>query len=187
LCNGAEVSRNTYNGLFDIIGETYGAGDGSNTFLLPDMSGRVPVGKSADTEFDALNEKGGSKSVTLTSAESGVPAHGHTNTVTSNGTGISVVATGDHSHPAAGSTSITGYISRSNGSGGPWNGFSPGVGTAVTYGTSVSVYNGGAHGHSISDPTHAHTVTVNNNTAANAASSHTNLQPYITLNYIIKF
>jgi microcystin-dependent protein len=189
LCNGAAVSRTTYNGLFSIIGTTYGAGDTSTTFNLPDMNGRVPVGKSADTEFDALNEKGGSKSVTLTSAESGVPAHGHTNTVTSNGTGISVVATGDHSHSAAGSTSILGYILRKNGaaSAGDWNGFSPGVGTAVTYGTSVSVYNGGAHGHSISDPTHAHTVTVNNNTAANAASAHTNLQPYITLNYIIKF
>ncbi len=38
-CNGAEISRTTYSRLFDVIGETYGAGDGSTTFNLPDLRG----------------------------------------------------------------------------------------------------------------------------------------------------
>ena len=45
-CNGAAVSRTTYSALFAIIGTTYGAGDGSTTFNVPDLQDNVPVGKS---------------------------------------------------------------------------------------------------------------------------------------------
>lgn len=38
-CNGAELSRTLYSDLFDQIGATYGVGDGSTTFLLPDLRG----------------------------------------------------------------------------------------------------------------------------------------------------
>lgn len=44
VCNGAAVSRTTYAGLFAKIGTTYGAGDGSTTFNLPDMRDRYPIG-----------------------------------------------------------------------------------------------------------------------------------------------
>lgn len=47
LCNGAAVSRATYADLFAAIGTTYGAGDGSTTFNVPDFVGRVPVGLSS--------------------------------------------------------------------------------------------------------------------------------------------
>ena len=43
-CNGAAVSRTTYADLFSAIGVTYGAGDGSTTFNLPDMRGEFPRG-----------------------------------------------------------------------------------------------------------------------------------------------
>jgi microcystin-dependent protein len=46
-CNGAAVSRTTYANLFAVIGTTYGAGDGSTTFNLPDFRGRVPAGYGA--------------------------------------------------------------------------------------------------------------------------------------------
>jgi microcystin-dependent protein len=46
LCNGAAVSRATYAELFAICGETYGEGDGSSTFNLPDLRGRFPLGQS---------------------------------------------------------------------------------------------------------------------------------------------
>lgn len=49
LCNGAAVSRNVYARLFHVIGTTFGAGDGSATFNLPDIQGRVPLG--ADSIF----------------------------------------------------------------------------------------------------------------------------------------
>ena len=45
-CNGQTVSRSTYAALFAIVGTTYGAGDGSSTFGLPDLQDNVPVGKS---------------------------------------------------------------------------------------------------------------------------------------------
>ena len=43
LCNGDLISRTTYNALFSAIGTTYGSGDGSTTFALPDMRSRVPI------------------------------------------------------------------------------------------------------------------------------------------------
>ena len=43
-CNGNAVSRTYYAELFAIIGTTYGSGDGSTTFNLPNFRGRVPVG-----------------------------------------------------------------------------------------------------------------------------------------------
>ena len=45
-CNGADVSRSTYSALFAIIGTTYGAGNGSTTFGLPDLQDNVAMGKS---------------------------------------------------------------------------------------------------------------------------------------------
>ena len=46
LCNGAAVSRTTYSRLFTAIGTKYGAGDGSTTFNLPNVDGRVLQGTS---------------------------------------------------------------------------------------------------------------------------------------------
>ena len=45
LCYGQAVSRTTYAALFNALGTAYGAGDGSTTFNLPDLRGRVPGGK----------------------------------------------------------------------------------------------------------------------------------------------
>jgi microcystin-dependent protein len=42
-CDGSEVSRTEYKALYDVIGDKYGAGDGKNTFNLPNMQTRVPV------------------------------------------------------------------------------------------------------------------------------------------------
>lgn len=44
LCNGQAVSRTTYANLFSVLGTAYGQGDGSTTFNVPDVTGRVPVG-----------------------------------------------------------------------------------------------------------------------------------------------
>lgn len=72
ICDGSAVSRTTYASLFDAIGTTYGTGDGSTTFNLPDMKGRTPIGVSTDY---ALGAKGGEKTHTLTYNE--MPAHQH--------------------------------------------------------------------------------------------------------------
>lgn len=77
LCNGAAVSRTTYASLFNIIGTTYGAGDNSTTFNLPDFRDRMPIG--AGTSFPVANT-GGSKDAIVVS-------HTHTASTTTNLTG----------------------------------------------------------------------------------------------------
>lgn len=49
LCDGSAVSRTTYATLFGIIASTFGSGDGSTTFNLPDYRGRVPIGAGTGT------------------------------------------------------------------------------------------------------------------------------------------
>ena len=77
LCDGSAVSRSTYSDLFSAIGTTYGTGNGSTTFNVPNLKGRMPVGlDAAQTEFDALAEAGGVKTHALAIGE--MPAHAHT-------------------------------------------------------------------------------------------------------------
>ncbi len=76
LCDGSAVSRSTYANLFAALGAAYGAGDGSTSFNLPNLKGRMPVGLDAGQgEFAGLALTGGEKAHGLSTAE--MPAHGH--------------------------------------------------------------------------------------------------------------
>lgn len=78
LCDGVAVSRTspTYSTLFAAVGTTWGVGDGSTTFNLPDLRGRVLVGQhTGQTEFDTLGETGGARTHILGISE--IPAHNH--------------------------------------------------------------------------------------------------------------
>jgi microcystin-dependent protein len=59
LCDGAAVSRTTYAALFALIGTTYGIGDGSTTFNLPDMRQKLPLGLTASGTGSTLAATGG--------------------------------------------------------------------------------------------------------------------------------
>ena len=83
LCNGALVSRTTYAALFAVVGTTYGAGDGSTTFTLPNFKDRMPIG--AGNTYSA-NTTGGSTDAIVVS---------HTHTATS------VVTDPGHAHSFA--------------------------------------------------------------------------------------
>jgi microcystin-dependent protein len=85
LCGGQAVSRSTYSSLFSVVGTTYGAGDGSSTFNLPDLRDRFVLGNSTQGSSDAgrvsnytttLGATGGEDAHTLTTSE--IPSHTHT-------------------------------------------------------------------------------------------------------------
>ena len=76
VCDGSAVSRTDYSELFAVIGTTYGEGDGSTTFNLPDKRGRVSVGlDTTQTEFNTLGKHIGEKTHILTIDE--MPNHDH--------------------------------------------------------------------------------------------------------------
>ena len=60
MADGADVSRTTYANLFTVIGTTYGSGDGSTTFNLPDLRQKFPLGKAASGTGNTLGATGGS-------------------------------------------------------------------------------------------------------------------------------
>lgn len=94
LCFGQAVSRTTYSDLFSVIGTTWGVGDGSTTFNVPDFRGRIAAGKDdmggtpanrvtvagSGIAGNTLSAAGGSQTHTLVTAE--LPSHSHTFTGT---------------------------------------------------------------------------------------------------------
>jgi microcystin-dependent protein len=130
-CDGAAVSRSTYAALFAVIGTTYGVGDGSTTFNLPDLTDRTIIGKSPTK---ALASTGGANTVAATGNVGG----------TLSNTTLDIPTIASHSHP----------MTMTGGGGGGMgmscnpetqNCATPGVGqgTSTTGG-------GGAHSHPVS-------------------------------------
>ena len=66
ICDGSAVSRDTYSELFAVIGTTYGSGNGSTTFNIPDLRGRFPIG--SNTTYP-IGTTGGESEHTLSSGE----------------------------------------------------------------------------------------------------------------------
>lgn len=182
ICDGSAVSRTTYATLFALFSTTYGAGDGSTTFNLPDLRGRAIVGKGTNTDVDTLGESDGlavgSRTPkhnhgvgTLLVATAGGHGHAHTLAIASSGSHThGTDSQGSHSH--GGSTSgdashahtTQGVI---NTGGSTIDAYDGGSGYAVSNGVTN---NDGNHGHSISTDTqgsHGHNVT-------SAAHSHVN-------------
>lgn len=56
ICDGTAISRTTYAGLFDVLSTTYGVGDGSTTFNLPNFKARAPVGVGQGTDDNAVTK-----------------------------------------------------------------------------------------------------------------------------------
>lgn len=135
-CNGQAISRTTYSALFSSMGTTYGVGNGTTTFNLPNLAGRVPIGAGTlGSDTYARGSTGGEAAHALTTAE--LAAHTHapgTLATGSNGNhahnvsvgpsgGLSQVAqetttntlsqvvsgfTGSHTHSLTGATASTG-------------------------------------------------------------------------------
>lgn len=169
LCFGQNVSRTQYVGLFLTIGTTYGAGDGSTTFALPDMRGRAVAGK---------DDMGGSAANRITAAVTGVsgitlgnaggtqdaPLHSHT---INHDHGVFNTTGGEGNH--------THYTQ-----GGAFGGSTPYLSGWNTEGAMRESSTAGAHNHSIDMPN----FTGSSGNAGTGTAA--NLQPTIILNYIIK-
>jgi len=194
LCDGSAVSRTTYSNLFTTISTSFGAGNGSTTFNIPDLRGRTIFGldNMGGTTANRLTTTGGINSnntigatggnQTTTLSTSNLPSHNHTFT------GSSVTTTNNtHSH-----NYNDAYFAEN---------FSGGVGGNSRYGISAATDNDNnfywrtsSNTHSTqpsnintSSETHNHTVTAAGtigNTGDGTAFS--TLNPAIVLNYIIK-
>lgn len=102
-CNGAAVGRTgDYSALFSIIGTTYGAGDGSTTFNLPDMRGMFLAGLPAAGGTIGLPAGNVNNEVTLNSAQ--LP--GHTHSINHGHNTVATVSTGEHAHGGEGGSHV---------------------------------------------------------------------------------
>lgn len=116
VCDGSAVSRSTYSGLFNIIGTSYGSGDGSTTFNLPDLVGRVPVGLDSGgsrvSSNNTIGDSSGDETHTLSKSE--LPATGLNS---SSGSGFVVTPSGVASNAVdstgTGATAFSGGITLS--------------------------------------------------------------------------
>jgi microcystin-dependent protein len=176
ICDGSAISRATYSELFDVIGTTYGTGDGSTTFNLPDLSGRVVIGVSSNYSIGNI---GGEEAHSLTVNEMPshthkIAPHTHENTIT--------VTTPKLSH------SIT----------------QPTFTYAAPSGNSKTIGSGGYKTTTSTNATRSANVAISNHTAsactksggvldcaafdtgsAGSGQAHDNMQPFVTINYII--
>jgi microcystin-dependent protein len=76
FCAGQTLAISSNTALFSLLGTTYG-GDGTTTFILPDLRGRVPVGQGQGPNLNpyTLGQSAGIETVALTTAQ--LPAHSH--------------------------------------------------------------------------------------------------------------
>jgi microcystin-dependent protein len=124
LCDGTAVSRATYSDLFALVGTSFGVGDGSTTFNLPNFKSRMAIGLDAgDANMDTIGEQGGSKTKTIStpnlpSHTHTTPNHTHTTPAHSHNTTISTADGVGSIHPATAAASDNAPFSTATDGGG---------------------------------------------------------------------
>ena len=186
LCDGTAVSRTTYAELYVVLGDTYGAGNGSTTFNVPQLQGKTPQGYDGNTYN--LAATGGANTVTVAVTNN----QAATNTVTNN---QAVTVTGSISNTALTTAQLASHS----------HGITTRLGNAPPVQSNYPINNqgptsplspiptqnqGSGTGH-----THAHTLagTMTGTVAVTSALTGTvtaagnnTFSPYVVVNYIIK-
>lgn len=176
ICDGAAVSRTTYAALFAVVGTTYGAGNGTTTFNIPNAVNRIPVGSGGSY---TRGQTGGAATVTLSDAQ--MPSHDHSLSGTT--------SSDSHSHGISGSTTSAGGHDHSVGNQGGRSDLLAGGGTSAATSGGGTTSSDGSHSHGISasigSDTHSHTLSGTSGTAGSDAA-HENMPPFIAMPYIIR-
>ena len=157
LCNGSNISRSTYADLFSAIGTTYGSGDGSLTFGIPNLQSRFPIGYDGGSSY-ALAGTGG--------ATTDTPTLSGTNA----GTAITEAQMPSHTHDSWGNTWPSG--SWTGGTGTTQSSVTQTSGTLTTKSTLRTLATGSGN-------THTHTW-------SGTSTAVDTVPPYLVVNYIIK-
>jgi microcystin-dependent protein len=182
VCDGSAVSRSEYSELFTVIGTTYGSGDGSSTFNLPNLSGCVAIGSSSG---HAIGVGGGEETHSLIIDETPshlhvIPAHGHGNDI--------VMATPQLSHsitaqPAFKYSQMTSAAARGIIGSGAHH-FTSMKSASMSRSTSVGISD-----HPATACTMSGGITdcpAFNSEATGSGYAHNNMMPYIALVYLIQ-
>jgi microcystin-dependent protein len=157
-CDGTAVSRSTYATLFAVVGTTYGVGNGTTTFNLPDLTDKTVVARST-ANSKSLAQTGGANTVTPTGNIAG--STGSTTLSTCQ------IASHKHSFSTAGPTmNNPRYVAEC---------------VANTFATGGSKSCSGPISNTGGGQSHNHTLSANFAGSANSV-----LQPYLVLMYIIK-
>jgi microcystin-dependent protein len=170
VCDGSIISIATYPNLFSALSTLYG-GDGITTFGIPDMRGRVPVGKHSSGTFATLGLTGGEENHVLSVSE--MPLHNH-----SGFTGSGTTGGGTTGSTAPSGTTSQPYANDGAGSqhaGSIWGT----TGSAALFTNTLTV---AAHSHSIPGLS----VPALNIPNQGGGATHNNMPPYIVVNHIIR-
>ena len=174
LCDGAAVSRATYATLFAAIGTTWGVGDGSTTFNVPDMRGRAPIGAGTGSGLTprTLGSKLGEENHALTLAENG--SHAHTGGLHTHTGGLHTHIGGAHQHNLPSRIHETGYPATYGGTGkleSTTGSTGSGGNVATSSGGNVATSSDGAVA----------------TTSSGSGTAHNTMQPSAVVNFIIKY
>ena len=180
LCNGAAVSRSTYADLFAVIASTYGGGDGSTTFNVPNLQGKMPQGYDGNTYN--LAGTGGANTITVAVTN---------NQAATNASNQSVTVTGDISNTSITTAQMSSHshsYEKTNGGAVPNSGGPSSTGTRAGTANANTGGSGSGTGHN-----HSHTLsgTLTGNittslTGSVTAAGTNSFSPFVVVNYIIK-